>query len=279
MALSKRNHSGELTHETTANVLALAILVGSLVAIGYAILDQKLDNIFGIFIAFAVFAATDRVCSIYVSHIQSKSDDLLKATMLDAVSDVCNSLAKRGLITDLGRMDIGLSKLREFVESARLIRDVTFRTDRVGFSQYGEELKIYANAVWNNIHAMENYQLIVDSQCEDYRDFLFTGDVTKISSPSLPLQKFSLKLIDNKTSGGDGSVISYPNFTIFFDRDGTKRMVLGWPFSEGSITGSIFLIEQDALITHFDRIFDHLWRSGRPISLVNESKNVIDSTR
>jgi hypothetical protein len=174
-------------------------------------------------------------------------------------------------------MDIGLSKLREFVESARLIRDVTFRTDRVGFSQYGEGLKIYANAVWNNIQAMENYQLIVDSQCEDYRDFFFMGDVAKTSP--LPLQKFSLRLVDNKPSGGDGSSISYPNFTIFFDRDGTKRMVLGWPFSEGSITGSIFLIEQDALITHFDRIFDHLWRSGRPLSLVRESKNALDLTR
>jgi hypothetical protein len=124
---------------------------------------------------------------------------------------------------------------------------VTFRTDSVDIYQYGEGIRQYVSAVWANIESIESYELILCAQSETYPE-IFLGTHAK-ASEDLP-KKFHLKEIDVS--------IPYPNFTIFYDRDGRKSLILGWPFSTGT-AGDLFLIEDQGLIGVFERLFSALW--------------------
>jgi len=207
-----------------------------------------------VFTAIAAFFFSERLESTasLVGRIRkdqlAEQEQALRLERIDGkFMSIIHAAAKTRGITNLGNIATALPLLSPLIESAKMVRDITFRTDALNYHQYGDGINAYVDALWakETEISLQCYQLITCQATLRYPKVLLGGHS---EFPS----KFEFRKIET----------ALPNFCLFYDKDQTKRMVLGWPYDTVS-SGDLFLIEDEGLVRYFEGIFVTLWRESK----------------
>jgi hypothetical protein len=246
---------------------SIALIV--LMAVGFAFVFMHLRSlndsaVTAVFLAVAAFFASERIVAVFALVGKYKSDIEDKANLaaihediLASCDTIVHAMANTRGVTRLGQMSNALNHITKLFGEAVVIRDITFRTDgNVDIDQYEHGIERWVLSVWSNISTIESYDLILCNQTKSYPEIFLTDEVDSVDK--LP-KKFHIRIMNEDFK------IPFPNFLILYDKDWSKSMVLGWPFSSGT-TGPLFLVEEQGLISYFERLYSALWEQSRPIS-------------